>query len=209
MIDEFFTQPFCPAKDHLIGHGGRNTKAIRSKTKCTCNVSNENGQPMTILITSVADRPSFLAVTVAKRMIVESLLDFLEDSNSEDRLVYELAMTAKGTYNFRQKDGVVQQECWRTNRRTWMKLVELPSIRHTNGDLVPHGRYLTGGPVQQLLVGDTRCSVDAYCFQDSTPRLSGPYALVCGDTLHEVQDVAKRVSDQVHRHMHECKCRFY
>ena len=62
-------------------------------------------KPMTIEIWSNnSNSPSFADVRVAKRMIHASLLEYLEstlqDVNSQRRLVYELAMNARGMFNF-------------------------------------------------------------------------------------------------------------
>ena len=202
--------------DHLIGRGGQKTKAIRAKTNCSINLTRSNiesGKPTIVSIKSDDDTPSFHDVSIAKRMIVDSLVEYIDDANSEARLIYELAFSAKGTYYARshnQRDeGTVREERQPTNKPLWMKLLELPSAE-VKGELVPHGRFLLGQQSEQHVIGDTSCTLEVYCFKDKIPRLSGPYVLVCGDKKLEVNEVAERVSDEIDAHMQGCcfGCRF-
>ena len=85
-------------------------------------------------------------------MITESLPEFMDDESSEGRLIYELAITGEGTYEFRQAEGAVEQECNIAHRLVWMKLLELPSAKR-NGKWTPQGVLCAarGGGRYQLL----------------------------------------------------------
>lgn len=106
-------------------------------------------------------------------MVVGSLLEFLRDANSAGRLIYELAKTAKGTFdmNIRQAGGPVRAKCQHTGRLVWMKLLELP-MAEDKGKLTPHGDFLLMPKVQAELKGGTNnCSIELYGFEGCIPEL--------------------------------------
>lgn len=158
---------------------------------------------MIITITHNDDPPSFSDVRTAKRMVQEYLLEFLGDRNSERRLIYELAMNAKGTHSFQRTEGVVREECHLSHRLVWMKLVELPSAGKNVKQLTPHGKYLFNE--QELIKGrDTSCSIEVYGFNEHGPELNGPYVLVSGNSSDGVNEVAARVAEKISEHQQGC-----
>lgn len=170
---------------------------------------------MTITILSKHNTTTpFRDVREAKQMIITSLLEFLDDSSSERRLLYDLAMTATGTYNFRSYDrvdrGIIQQECHFTKRLIWMKLLWLP-LSDFNGPLKPHGKFLIGDQYQRNLTHNTSCYIEVYGFNDHVPVLSYPYMMVCGSNPEEVKIVADLVEEVLHNHQQGCKlgCKFF
>ena len=204
---------------HLVGERngnlGHKQKDISSKTNCLINFSGfdreNNGRPRDITIKSRYGASSPIGdVERGIRMITESLLEFMDDESSERRLIYELAITAGGTYKFRRAEGgAVQQECPNSHCLVWMKLLELPSAK-SKGKLTPHGKFLEHGGVQQEVKCNTNCSVEVYCSGYSIPILSGPYVLVCGNNLEEVNEVAARVADKIDVHQQGCSyCQFF
>eukprot|EP00579_Thalassiosira_antarctica_P025753 CAMPEP_0202018022 /NCGR_PEP_ID=MMETSP0905-20130828/38520_1 /ASSEMBLY_ACC=CAM_ASM_000554 /TAXON_ID=420261 /ORGANISM="Thalassiosira antarctica, Strain CCMP982" /LENGTH=92 /DNA_ID=CAMNT_0048578851 /DNA_START=1 /DNA_END=276 /DNA_ORIENTATION=+ len=92
-------------------------------------------------------------------MITESLFEFMDDEGSKRRLIYELAITAEGTYKFRRAGGGAVQIRHIEHRPVWMTLLELPSAKF-NGKLIPHGRFLLEYDAPQWVKGDTNCSVE-------------------------------------------------
>lgn len=176
---------------HLVGDHGRKHKELVAQTNALITVSNFNSRerrPMTITIKSRigASTPAD-DVRKAKVMIEGSLMEFVDDKNSEGRLVYELAMMAEGSFEFRREGGAVQQLCHTPpHDLVWMKLLELPSI--------DHGRHLFRPDSKQWIRGGTRCVVKVHCAGFSLPRLSDPYVLVFGRNLDEVDEVSGRVA---------------
>eukprot|EP00579_Thalassiosira_antarctica_P009739 CAMPEP_0201920362 /NCGR_PEP_ID=MMETSP0903-20130614/8986_1 /ASSEMBLY_ACC=CAM_ASM_000552 /TAXON_ID=420261 /ORGANISM="Thalassiosira antarctica, Strain CCMP982" /LENGTH=954 /DNA_ID=CAMNT_0048457085 /DNA_START=96 /DNA_END=2963 /DNA_ORIENTATION=- len=200
---------------HLAGKHkgilGHKQKEISSRTNCTINFthcSSRDCVPMEITIKSKYS--SFDDVERGIRMITESLFEFMDDESSVGRLIWELAITAEGTYEFYQSEGAVQQECPNSHCLVWMTLLELPSAK-SKGKLTPHGKFLDLGGVQQGIKGDTNCSVEVYCSGHSIPILSGPYVLVCGNDPKEVNEVAARVADKIEIHQQGCSyhCQFF
>lgn len=145
-------------------------------------------------------------------MVVGSLLEFLRDANSAGRLIYELAKTAKGTFdmNIRQAGGPVRAKCQHTGRLVWMKLLELP-MAEDKGKLTPHGDFLLMPKVQAELKGGTNnCSIELYGFEGCIPELCDPYVLISGKRKDEVDLVAAKVADKLLKHQQKCtwKCKF-
>jgi len=155
----------------------------------------------------------------AKRMITESLMDFMRDPGSERRLVYELAMSATGSFNFKPThDGIVQQECPNTHRLIWMKLLFLPMSNFHDKKWIPHGKFLISDQWEQKLIGNTRCTIEVFGFrergQDSVPVLSNGYVIVsCGTNTspQEVAQVAAEVDNALRDHQERCShgCVFF
>ena len=197
--------------DHILGQKGNEIAKVRSKTNCIISIShhgNRDPEPMAIRITSIRSNPPS-DVRLATTMLTESLLKFLSDRNSERRLVYELAMNARGTFNFQKHEGAVQQKCHYTHRHVWMKLVELPSVELQNGKFEPHGLFLTNDHTQRYIRGNTDCFIEVYGFHRFVPKLSRPYVLVCGYGPDEVNEVSDRVQDKLARHQEKCQCQVY
>ena len=201
-----FSQPLCSQlsphfSGHLIGLDGYKTKEITLKTNCRVIVREH--RPMSIILES--NTSSFHGVERAKQMIVESLLEFLGDANSERRLIFELATTARGTFHIRREGGAVTTKVKDFTHQVWMQLLELPSAEF-NGKLNPHGGYLTGQFIQQELTHGTKdCWIEVYGgTPPSFPSLCGPYVVVCGFSPHDVNRVAGRAADRIGQHMREC-----
>lgn len=193
---------------HLMGVRndirGHKLGAIKSQSNCSIDLTRYNSKsktPMEIRIESNGEK-DFKSVTVAKRMLVDSLLEFLGDPNSEMRLMYALAQTCKGTFNVPRNNKAVQQENPHTNRLVWMKVVELTSTEYE-----PHGRYLVSDRVQQELTSGTGCTMKVYGSEGSTPELCGPYVLVKGTHPIAVNEVADRVEKRIRTHQQSCTYR--
>ena len=191
---------------HLIGEHGSKTKTIGANTNCKIHLkeySNIDRTPM--VITIVSNALSWAGVGMAKEMVVESLLEFLGDANSQKRLIYELATTAHGTFDIRREGRAVTTRVKGFTHQVWMQLLELPSAEF-NGKLNPHGGYLTGQFIQQELTHGTKdCWIEVYGgTPPSFPSLCGPYVVVCGFSPHDVNRVAGRVADRIGQHMREC-----
>ena len=144
-------------------------------------------------------------------MITDSLIEFMCDPSSEMRLVYDLAISATGTYNFREADGcIIQQECPSTLRLLYMKVLFLPLVLG-NKEITPHGRFLIKREVQERMIGNTKCAIDVYGFHDPVPILSNEYVLISGSNLLDVTAVADEVNIALHNHQEKCShgCAFY
>jgi len=204
-------------KVHLAGEQngkfGHKHQEMSSVTNALINFSIcsiKKHEPMVITIKSKYESlHPFDDVKRAKIMIEKSLLEFIEDVNSEGRLLYELATYAKGTYNIRKVASAVQQYCHISHRLLWMKLLELP-LSEWKGKRTPHGRYLLSSLTQQWLKGSTNCSVEVFGFGESIPALCGPYVIVCGNDVDAVNEVSDRVVGEIDKHMRGCPagCRF-
>lgn len=166
-------------------------------------------------ITITSNKNSFRDVGLAKRMITKSLMQFLGDKNAERRLTYELALTApaEGSYNFPRSGSAIKQECHKTTKQIWMKVIELSSAKSSYSDKIsPHGMYL----LNQLdrLTYPTDCSIEVYgckTFHANTiPKYCGPYVFVCGNESADVKQVTNRVISKIREHMAGCsaKCSF-
>lgn len=168
---------------------------------------------MTITIRSSNHTPTaFNDVRIAKRMITDSLIEFLCDPNSERRLLYDLATHGTGSYSFRKTDGAVHQECQITNRIIWMKLLWLPMSDFHGKKLVPHGKFLLEKQWQETHIGNTNCDIEVYGFYDKAPILSDPYVFIsCANNPHEANEIANRVENELIKHQQRCEhgCKFY
>lgn len=199
---------------HIIGDRpkGYKHKEIESKSKCKINLSRYNSKNQTpMIITITTNIPNaFNDLRIAKRMITKSLIEFISDPSSERRLLYDLAAFGTGTYSFCQtQDGIVQQECNLTNKLVWMKLLLLP-LSNSDGVLKPHGIFLLKPQCKQNLIGNARCSIEVYGFDNLVLQLSNPYVLISGSSPREVGQVMEAVSLALNNHMQKCEfCKFY
>ena len=156
----------------------------------------------------------FRDVREALKLIDASLLEFVQDSSSWMRLLYELAMTATGTFMFKKVDGAIQRDCHKTHRSVWMRLFELPSVIE-NGMKRYHCGFLIQQDVQAWLKGNnTNISIEVYGFnmnQQSIPMASGPYVVVSGGHPTPVNEVAERVVSKITEHQQSCqrRCQFF
>ena len=104
---------------------------ILSATSCSVRISHDRNGTLRITISDHENR----GLRRARGMVEESIIEFLNDENSNGRLLYELATTASGSINFdhiRTADGFVHQE-WHGHSSVkkpnlWMKLLELPDV---------------------------------------------------------------------------------
>jgi len=186
----------------LVGRKGGKIREIKAKTNCSVHLTNR--ATLKINITSLEETLSWRDVTESKRMIEESILGFIEDPNSERRLLYELAMTAQGSYRFRKSGRAVKRDCLDTRKFEWMNLLELPSVESNNGQLTHHGIFLCNEGQQHNLTKNTNCSVEVYGFRNCVTVLSNPYVLICGTCSDEVNEVTERVANVLERHMEKC-----
>ena len=135
------------------------------------------------------------------RLIIQTLTEFIDDENSEGRLLFDLAMTAKGTYVFRRTKFAVEQECNISHRMIWMNILELPMSKRGR-KWSPHGQFLLNGNLLEQIKGGTDCQVEVFGgTQDSNPKWCGPYVLVSGNHGGDVNDVASRVKCEINNHV--------
>lgn len=191
---------------------GYKTREIRDQTDCNINLSSNSGKKKPLVITIRTSNSTNGGLRKAKRMITDSLMDFMCDPSSEMRLVYDLAMSATGTYNFRKTEGgIIQQECPSTLRLLYMKVLFLPLSKLNEKKIVPHGKFLINRDVQERLIGNTKCTIEVYGFGDRVPILSNEYVLISGSNLHDVTAVANEVDNVLRTHQEKCPhgCAFY
>ena len=174
---------------HLIGQEngirGHKVRGIFSRTKACIRISGhyrDSVVPMRITIKSKDNRNN---LTLARRLIMKSLLQFLADPSSERRLVYEMAMTAKGTFHIQEADGAVKAECHITHNLVWMKLLKFESQGM---------KLLLTDDLSRELIKDTYCHIEVHGLQDNNPTTSVPYVFICGNVSDEVNNVSENVA---------------
>jgi hypothetical protein len=193
---------------HLVGEEengirGHKIRKIKQETKTSINISRccrRKSVPMIITI-------SGKGVTGARRLIMERLLEFLADPGSARRLVYEMGMSAEGTFQTQKVNFAVEQECHRSQKLVWMKLLEFSS-QELDGKLIYHGHFLLSDNLQRELIHDTTCCIEVYGFKDDIPMMSGPYVFIYGNGSDEVNEVAARVACLIKQHQQRCPVGF-
>lgn len=176
---------------------------ILAETSCSVRIIPRGNQSFRITISEHDNH----GLKKARGMVEESIIEFLNDENSNGRLLYELSTNANGSINFDHiptADGfVLQQWCDYSNskkiKQVWMKLLELP-YAESNESREWHGKFLLNRQFQEELTCSTDCSAWVYGFGETAPIWCDPYVLIRGQRKEEVILVAVRVSEKLRKH---------
>ncbi|KAL7459828.1 hypothetical protein ACHAWC_011635 [Mediolabrus comicus] len=199
---------------HLIGVRGNKTKAIQSETGCNIRILDKQG-PMKIVFTST----SVQNVKRAFGMIKQSIVEFLSDENSENRLTYELVTTATGSLCrtlFKQdaSSGLLLLKS-RDGVKRWSRLFELPCCEEGEGndchgsnlDLKFNGHCHGSNPdLKSSGLESSDCRVVVFERSGKVP-LASPYIYVSGSKLKEVKSTTSLLVDSMRKHQRLCPCR--
>ena len=173
-----------------LGHLSGDIDMIFAETSCSVRISYDTyGTPRVIIGSEDGNR----GLGRARGMVEDSIIEFLNDKNSNGRLLYELATTASGSINFdhiRTSDGFVLQQ---KPNRVWMKLLELP-YAESNGEY--YGKFLLPSQLQDEMIHGTNCVKLRICAFKKEPIWCEPYILISGQRKEEVVIVAERVDDK-------------
>ncbi len=202
---------------HLIGAPtaggvvqGHKSKHLVAETGCWMHVSGHNADdvPMRITIKPKKNRKGkgrrmISKIRLAISMIEKSLVEFLADKNSENRLLYELAATAKGTlcHNLFQRDassGLLLRE--HDGVKKWLRLFDLPRCDRGNY----HGFFLLQTKLKHAQGSD--CKIEVFERSEKVP-LASPYVSICGSKQNEVKSATAMVAETMRRHQRLCPCR--
>lgn len=201
---------------HILGGQGElfghKTKEITSKTNCVINLSTNSSRTKPLVIT-IKSEDGNRGISLAKRMIEDSIFEFLGDENSEAKLICEMALTSEGNYFIaKSSEGAIRQERRTRDGMVWMQFLELPLAElrgNRQGEFIPHGAFLEQGCVQDELIGHTDCSIEVYGFGNNTPTYCDPYVLVTGKKKDEVHTVAENITKKLLKHQAKCgRCSF-
>jgi hypothetical protein len=184
---------------HLIGVGGEKTKAIRSKTGCNIHILDKQA-PMKIVFTSASVQNVKRAFVVIERSIVE----FLSDENSKKRLIYDLAISAKGSHNIQETSHDLLLTHHRGVKRWWV-IIDLPCMPYSAED---ECLYYNGKCLEELELQDTGCRVELFSkrFGNHPPTHAAPYVLVSGKDEANVNVAITRVMKVMKKHQLRCSC---
>ena len=180
---------------------GHKTRHIKSTTSCSVQISGHevaSKGPMTITITcSSSDVTQTLPrsnVEEAIDMIEVSTVEFVADVFTEDKLLYELAETATGSYKFpRENPGFIQRKY--DGVKKWCNKFDLPDLDKFCGD---HLRSMNN----LMFLESTGCEIKV----NHTTALTS-YVLIAGLKLKDVRKTAADVFDVVRSHQSNCNCR--
>jgi protein involved in ribonucleotide reduction len=183
-----------------LGHLSGDIDMIFAETSCSVRISYDTyGTPRVTICSEDGNR----GLGRAREMVQDSIIEFLNDENSNGRLLYELATTASGSINFdhiRTSDGFVLQE---KPNRVWMKLLELPYAESKGGRKQYHGKFLLNRQLQDEMIHGTQFvkRIRIYAFRDEfrndEPIWCKPYILISGQRKEEVVIVAERVDEKL------------
>jgi len=174
-------------------------------TTCSVRVAghqDEDQGPMTTTIRSSGGdvTQSSLQSNVAKAidMIEEFIVEFIENDSDEimeKKILYELALNAKGSYKFPRDHGFLLRKY--DGVKKWCNLFDLP--------LLDEDIFLEHGAIMQNLkvLGKKDCTVEVFHLATSTT----PYVLITGAKKKEVEEMAKKVYNAVRSHQSICDCR--
>lgn len=179
-----------------LGHLSGDIDMIRAETACTVKISHDDYGTLRVIIRS---EDGNRGLRRARGMVEDTIIEFLNDENSNDRLLYDLATTASGSINFdhiRTSDGFVLQEM---PTRVWMKLLELPYAESNGGRKQYHGKFLLHRHLQDEMIHGTDCVKRIYAFRDE-PIWCEPYILISGQRKEDVVIVAERVDYKLRTH---------
>ena len=181
---------------------GHKTRHIKSTTSCSVQMSGHevaSKGPMTITITcSSSDVTQTLP-----RSNVEEAIDMIEVSTvefadvfTEDKLLYELAETATGSYKFpRDYPGFIQRKYGGVKK--WCNKFDLPGLDKFCAEHFHSMNNL-------MYLASTGCEININ-HDHGTSKKS--YVLIAGLKLKDVQKTAADVVDVVRSHQSNCNCR--
>lgn len=219
LLYHFFSPPHISyisfsAAGHILGvkgNGqlGHNTRQIKSVTTCSVRVAghqDEDQGPMSITIrcsggdVTQSSLQSTLESNVAKAidMIEEFIVEYvvIDDEDMEKKILYELAYNAKGSYKVARYHGFLLRKY--DGVKKWCNLFDLPL---QNGVGVICLTWLSRQNLKAL--GKKDCTVEVFdCVTGTTP-----YVLITGAKKKEVEEIAKKVYDDVRNHQSFCDCR--
>jgi hypothetical protein len=135
----------------------------------------------------------------AIHMIEESLLEFLQEKNSEKRLLFELTATSTGhliqphnstRFVLREYEGV----------KRWWSLLDLPCGR----DKEYHGSFLS----QSTLPDGNDCKIELFGEAFGAPLTqASPYVLISGTKQKQVKIATSIVWGAMRLHQNNCNCK--
>jgi hypothetical protein len=141
--------------------------------------------PLAITISTKTGKGNLLH---AKRLIMESIIEFLADSDSERGLVYQMEKKAKGTFPIEKVDHAVSRaRCHRLKRLVWMNVLRLRCPESVS--------LLFSEESQQQFTSGTNCEIELYGL--SKDSFSDPYAFIHGDRSDEVVEVSERIACKI------------
>ena len=180
---------------HLIGEEngirGHKVHEIFCRTNAYIHISGHCRDQVVPMLITIKSKDNQNSATRARRLIMKSLLLFLADPSLERRLVYEMEMTARGTFHIQRADGAVKAECHITHNLVWMKLLKFESRGM---------KLLLTDCLRRELTKDTDCHIEVYGLQDNTPTTSVPYAFIYGNVSDEVNNVSANVARLIKQH---------
>ena len=150
--------------------------------------------PLAITISTKTGKGNLLH---AKRLIMESIIEFLADSDSERGLVYQMEKKAKGTFPIEKVDHAVRARCHRLKRLVWMNVLRLRCPESVS--------LLFSEESQQQFTSGTNCEIELYGL--SKDSFSDPYAFIHGDRSDEVVKVSERISCKINQQKNDSPSR--
>lgn len=203
----FSTSSALSCKDFL--KRCRQVKEMSSVHDCSLGFvqryNSSESKPLTVRITPIGLNLYKNRLNSAIELFEGSIVEFLADSYSEGRLLYEMALRADTSCcKLPITDGIVHRQ--RGDPTSWTKLLELPHFRDGR-KLAPCAKFLTEKVVQEKLLGGTSCSIEVYGFEGQISSLCDPYVLVRG-LRRDISAVTKSIEDIMARHQETCSCRF-
>ena len=161
---------------------------MSNNVKTFVNLSRYDRQKRVPLVITISTRTGKNNLLHAKRLIMESIIEFLADSDSERRLVYEMELNAEGTFPIEKVDHVVKAKCHRLKRLVWMNVLRLRCPKSVTSSLSSEDsqRHFTSG---------TNCNIELHGL--SKDSFSDPYVFIHGNRSDEVVNVSERISCRV------------
>lgn len=190
--------------DHLVGEekliSGCKIRKMRYNEKTLIKLSRCDRKKNLPLVITITSKKGIHTMLRAKKLIIGSLLDFLPHPCLERILVYEMGMTAGGTFQNEKVDGAVRQFCYRLQKTVWMKVLRLKRCwrQKTNGTENLLHSFVPSNHLQ--LISGTNCYIEVYGLSNDTPMLRSPYVFIGGNGSEEVNEVAARVSCLLKNH---------
>lgn len=134
----------------------------------------------------------------AKRLIMESIIEFLADSDSERRLVYQMEVSAGGIFPIKKFDHVVNARCHRLKRLVWMNVLRLRCPESVTS-------LLFSEESQRQFTSGTNCEIELHGL--SKDSVSDPYVYIHGNRSGEVVKVSERISSKVNHEKNDSPSR--
>lgn len=161
---------------------------MSNNVKTFVNLSRYDRQKRVPLVITISTRTGKNNLLHAKRLIMESIIEFLADSDSERRLVYEMEFHAEGTFPIEKVDDVVKARCHRSKRVVWMKVLRLRCPKSVTSSL-------SSEDSQRQFTSGTNCNIELHGL--SKDSFSDPYVFIHGNRSDEVVTVSERISCRV------------